>query len=140
MSIASGEKPSGIVLRHLVGLILFPVFGIVVAFLWLQLVTRILNIEQSGFGVGAAIVAFPIYAILYGLLIWLPIWGLYNRKRGEMSSRTAIMIGLVTGMILVIFVAGFRSFGPAPGAQYFGWAILAITTIGGWTHNKILHP
>jgi hypothetical protein len=140
MSTAPDEKPGGKVLRHLVGLILFPVIGFVVAFFWLQVVTRILDIEQSGFGASAAIVAFPIYAIVFGLFIWFPIWILYNRKRGEMSSRTAVVSGLVTGLILVVVVAGFRSFGPAPGAQYFGWAILAITSIGGWSHNKILHP
>ncbi len=140
MSIAHGEKPSGTVLRHLVGLILFPAIGFAVAFLWLMFVTRVMGISQTGFGTGAAVVVFPIYASVYGLLIWLPIWFLYDRKRGQMSSRAAILIGLGTGLILVIVVAGFRSFGPAPGAEFFGWAILAITTIGGWSHNKILHP
>ncbi len=140
MSIEARENLSGIILRHLVGLVLFPVIGFGVAFLWLQFVNRVLGVSSAGFSASAAVVAFPIYAILFGLFIWLPIWILYNRKRGEMSSRTAIIIGLVTGIIMVIVVAGFRSFGPVPGAQYFGWAILAITTTGGWSHNKILHP
>ena len=140
MNLIGDEKPRGMVLRHMVGLILFPAIGFVVAILWLMFVTKVLGIGQTGFGLAAVVVVLPIYAIGFGVLAWLPIWILYDRKKGQMSSLTALIIGLVTGFILVLVVAGFRSFGPAPGAQYFGWALLAMTTIGGWSHNKILNP
>jgi ABC-type Fe3+-siderophore transport system permease subunit len=102
-------------------------------------VTKVLGVGTEGFGVGAVVIVLPVYSIVFGLLVWLPLWFLHNRFMGEMSARRALLIGLAIGFVVAILLSGLRSFGPSPGAEYFGWAILAVLGIGGWTHNKIIH-
>ncbi len=138
MSIMPGEKPESRVLHHFVGLVLFPLIGLGVSIIWLIFVTQVLGIGKEGFGVAGVIIAIPVYSIAFGLLIWLPLWILHDRFLGEMSGLKAALIGLAVGFVLAVFLAGLRSFGPAPGAQYFGWAILAVTGIGGWCHNYVI--
>ncbi|MBL4757701.1 MAG: hypothetical protein JKY32_08710 [Rhizobiales bacterium] len=140
MSITSGEKPSGTILRHLVGLILFLVIGFAVAAIWIFVLTKIFNIDRGGFGLGAGVVVFPVMASIYGLFLWLPVWIIHNRRWGEMSSMRAILIGLVTGFFIAMVMAGLRGFTLAGGSELFGWATIAVTTIGAWSHNKILNP
>lgn len=134
-----GQEPEGRALKHVGGLLLFPVIGLGVSIVWLIIVTQILGLGKEGFGFAGVLIAIPIYAFGFGLLVWLPVWLIHDRKFGVMSPLRSILIGLIAGFILAILLAGLRSFGPAPGAQYFGWAILAVTSIGAWAHNKILN-
>ncbi len=140
MNITPGEKPSGTILRHLVGLILFPVVGFAVAVIWVFVLTKIFNIGRDGFGLGAGMVVFPVMGLIYGLLLWLPIWIIHNRRWGEMRSMRAILIGLVTGFFIALVLAGLRGFTLAGGSELFGWATIVLTSTGAWSHNKILNP
>jgi len=130
------SKPT--LISHLLGLLLFPLIGLLVGFIWLWFTTRVLGVGRTGFGNAAAIIVMPIWGLGLGLLVWLPWWFLHNRKWGAMSTGRALLSGAIGSVVISFIMMGPNGFTTRGGAVLMAYALIAIFMIGGWLHNSIV--
>ena len=124
--------------RHILGLLAFPVVGIAIGIIWLWFTLQVLGVGKTGFGNVAALVVMPVWAIGFGVLIWLPWWLIHDRKFGVMSTGRALLSGASGGFILSYVLMGPGGFTTKGGAVVLAYAVIAICSIGGWAHNAVL--
>ncbi len=123
---------------HTLGLLAFPIIGLIVALMWLWFTTGILGVGRTGFGNTAAILTMPIWAISMGLLMWLPLWLIHRWKWGAMNSARALIIGAFLGSLASLFLTGPSGFTTQGGSVLMAYAVIAICMMGGWSHNAIV--
>ncbi len=134
----SDTKTISVVGYHALGMLAFPIIGLIIAFIWLWFTAGILGVGRTGFGNAAAILVMPIWAISMGLLIWLPLWLFHKWKWGVMNSARALIIGAFLGGIVSMFLTGPSGFTTQGGSVLMAYAVIAICMMGGWSHNAIV--
>lgn len=116
-------------LPHLIGISVFFLVGIVSGIAYVYIVGKVLDRGGDGFGVSAAIVTFPILAIILGAL-WSIILLIHEKAKGPMGAGRVILFSAILGLIASMVIAGPRGFTMHGGSVLFNWFLIDLV-IGG---------
>jgi hypothetical protein len=131
---------SGKIINHFIGLVAFAFVGFVIAIIYLLIVGRMFGrgSGMDGLALAASIVTFPMLAAMCGLLGWVPLWLLHNRRLGRMSAARALLLGLLLGLVVSLITAGGNGFVLRGGAPLFNYFFTLIVAGGAVCHNWIV--
>lgn len=125
------------ILRHALGLLAFLVISVVGTIGYVILMLHGFNVGRTGFGLAGAIIIIPIWALALGVLAWLPVMLMHERRRGAMSQARAALFAGVIAFVFSIIVFGPPGFGLRGGAPFLGYAMVIIVILGALAHNAI---
>jgi hypothetical protein len=120
-------------INHFIGVIAFPLAGFAVAILYLLIVGTVLGrgSGMDGMALAASIITFPFLAGACGLLVWVPLWLLYDRRLGRMSAGRALLLGALLGLLVSMLIAGPGGFLLRGGSPLFNYFFPVILAAGG---------
>ncbi|GAB5521487.1 MAG: hypothetical protein RhofKO_37380 [Rhodothermales bacterium] len=96
--------------RHLLGVGLSALVGLVVAIVYILLVPKEGLDGWSGIGLTLSVVLFPLVAMGFTAFLWTPLAMWWHRRRGPMSSGIALALGLGVGLLIATLVGGPSGF------------------------------
>jgi len=128
------------IINHFIGVVAFALVGFGVALFYLLIVGRMLGrgSGMDGLALVASIVTFPFLAAVSALLGWIPLWLLYNHRRGRMSAGRALLLGALLGAVICMIFVGPGGFVLRGGAPLFNYFLILILAVGGALHNWIV--
>ena len=115
--------------RHLLGVGLSALVGVVVAIVYILLVPKEGLDGWSGIGLMFSLFLFPLAAMGFTAFLWTPLAMWWHRNRGPMSHGVALALGLGLGLLIATFFGGTSGFTTRGSTPLFN-VVLALVLSG----------
>lgn len=124
---------------HLVLLPVALVVGFIVGILYLFVVGKLLSLgDNTGFGLAAAIIAFPMYSVPLTIL-WIIVVEIFFRvRKSQFAFPMTVIAALIVGLVFSLLTAGPAGFSTKGGAILFNYFLILISILLGSLHGLFL--
>lgn len=126
-----------LVIANLVSAFGFIIVGFMTGVAYLLIVGKVLGKGGDGFGLGAAVITFPILAAL-GSIVWIVFDLAYRRRMKVLNVKATMLYAAVLGLFMSLLIAGFRGFTMHGGSTLFNYFVIAFMLIGALQHRFLV--
>ena len=121
-------------------LVAFVVIGLALAIAYLILLKSLgRGGGMDGLALVAALVVMPAAGGLFGAVFWLPFTLYRDSKTQPLTALSALVLGLVVGLVVSFLFAGPSGFRLRGGAALFNYFLPLIAGVGSWAGTLIVN-